>query len=194
MAASANHPELKGTRVCLRRPTRRDARSLLRLKRSSRAHLTPWEATPHGGADPFSMRWFDGFLRTSHTVQSRRFLVCRSDDGEIVGQLGLGGIVRGAVQSCYLGYWIGSTFEGQGLMSEAVRLALAHAFGPLGLHRVEANVIPRNRRSASLVRRLGFRPEGLARRYLRIAGRWQDHVHWAITAEEWRRGVRSKPG
>jgi len=75
-------------------------------------------------------------------------------------------------------------------MSEAVRLALRHAFMKLKLHRVEANVVPRNRASKGLVKKLGFRYEGTAKRYLRIAGKWQDHEHWAMTVEEWRESAR----
>jgi ribosomal-protein-alanine N-acetyltransferase len=104
-----------------------------------------------------------------------------------MGVLSLSNIVRGAFQSAYLGYWIGKPFARQGYMTEAMRLALNLAFGPLGLHRVEANIIPRNRASIALVKKLGFRNEGTAMRYLRIDGRWQDHEHWALTIEDWAR-------
>jgi ribosomal-protein-alanine N-acetyltransferase len=94
------------------------------------------------------------------------------------------GIIRGSFQSSYVGYWIGRPFAGHGFMTEALGLVLVFAFRTLGLHRVEANIIPGNRASLRLVKRLGFRYEGTAVRYLRINGRWQDHEHWAITADE----------
>jgi len=72
-------------------------------------------------------------------------------------------------------------------MTEALALALANAFGPLGLHRVEANIMPKNRASIALVRRAGFRREGYSPGYLEIAGRWAGHERWALTVEEWRR-------
>jgi len=76
-------------------------------------------------------------------------------------------------------------------MTEALALVLREAFGPLRLHRVEANIQPGNRASIGLVRRAGFRREGLSRRYLKIGGRWRDHERWALTVEDWRRRRRS---
>lgn len=175
-----------GDLVLLRFPRPADRHEFLSLRRRSRAFLTPWEATPTDDYDPFSPAKFAEFLRSSRLKRSRRFLICDRASGRIVGALGLGEIARGAFQSCYLGYWIGRPFARRGFGSEAVRLALAYAFDTLHLHRVEANIIPANAPSLALVRRLGFRHEGTARRYLRIAGRWQDHEHWAMTVEDWR--------
>jgi ribosomal-protein-alanine N-acetyltransferase len=77
-------------------------------------------------------------------------------------------------------------------MSAGLELVLARAFGELGLHRLEANIQPKNLRSKELVRRSGFRCEGLSPRYLKIAGRWRDHERWAITVEDRRRTPRSR--
>jgi ribosomal-protein-alanine N-acetyltransferase len=178
---------MQGERVFLRYPAASDRAEYLAVRRRSRAFLAPWEATPIGGPGPFSAADFDRLMKSRRTESSHRLLVCGTSDGTILGQVSLGGIVRGAFQSAFLGYWIGEEHSRQGFMSEAVSLALDAAFGPLGLHRVEANIIPDNRASLRLVKKLGFRFEGLALRYLRIAGRWQDHQHWAITAEEWPR-------
>ena len=96
-------------------------------------------------------------------------------------------IVRGPAQSAFLGYWIGARYARQGYMTEALQLALRHAFRVLRLHRVEANIMPANRASIALVRRAGFQREGYSTRYLKIAGRWADHERWALTVEDWRR-------
>ena len=96
-------------------------------------------------------------------------------------------IFHGNFCSAYLGYYAGATFMGQGYMSEGLRLVLRHAFGALGLHRLEANIQPKNRASIHLVRRAGFRREGFSSRYLKVLGRWRDHERWAITAEAFRR-------
>ena len=77
-------------------------------------------------------------------------------------------------------------------MTDALPLVLDHAFGALGLHRVEANIMPTNRPSLALVRRAGFRREGLSPRYLKIAGRWRDHERWALLAEDWQRARPSR--
>src|SRR6266566_1180875 len=82
--------------------------------------------------------------------------------------------------------WIGVRHARQGYMTEALPLALRHAFRTLRLHRVEANILPVNRASLALVRRAGFRREGYSPRYLEIAGRWADHERWALLAEDWR--------
>jgi [ribosomal protein S5]-alanine N-acetyltransferase len=93
--------------------------------------------------------------------------------------------VRGPSQSAFLGYWIGAPYARQGYMTEALQLALRHAFGVLKLHRVEANIMPANRASIALVKRAGFRREGYSPRYLKIAGHWADHERWALAAEDW---------
>jgi [ribosomal protein S5]-alanine N-acetyltransferase len=78
-------------------------------------------------------------------------------------------------------------------MREALHLALRHAFGPLRLHRVEANIQPGNAPSRALVRRAGFRREGFSPRYLKIGGRWRDHERWALVCEDWRAAARTNP-
>ncbi|MBI3725865.1 GNAT family N-acetyltransferase [bacterium] len=91
---------------------------------------------------------------------------------------------RGPFRNAHLGYWIDREHQGRGLTTEAVRLLLAFAFGPLALHRVQAAVMPRNRASCRVLEKAGFRREGLARRYLMIDGKWRDHLIYAITIEE----------
>ncbi len=113
--------------------------------------------------------------------------VYRRDDDALLGVINLSHIVHGVFQSAYLGYYIGAPYAGQGFMREGLALAIGHAFGRLGLHRLEANIQPANHRSIDLMRSLGFQCEGLARRYLKLAGRWRDHEHWVLLAEDWRR-------
>ena len=113
-------------------------------------------------------------------------------DGAILGSINLSEIVRGPFESAYIGYQIGAPFARQGYMTEALSLALRIAFSRLRLHRVEANIQPRNVASVALARRAGFRREGLSRRYLKIGGRWRDHERWALLAEEWRADRRPR--
>lgn len=130
--------------------------------------------------------------------EDRRFDIRRVPDGTIVGSVEISRIARGNFQSACLGYAILPEHRGQGYMTEALQLALRHAFRSLRLHRVEANVEPGNEASLALVRQAGFTREGFSRRYLKIGGRWRDHERWALLAEDWRpskrsaaRGVRS---
>ena len=136
---------------------------------------------------PVSARGWAVYLARRRRPDAPGYLICRRSDSAIVGGININEIVRGVFRSGYLGYQIGAPYARQGYMTEALALVLRQAFGPLRLHRVEANIQPGNRASIALVRRAGFRLEGLSRRYLKIGGRWRDHERWALTVEEWRR-------
>jgi [ribosomal protein S5]-alanine N-acetyltransferase len=173
-----------GRRVYLRRPTRRDQDEYLTLRRRSADFLKRWEpAAPRGKR---AAKLFAEWLRSGRGGRHEKLLICRREDGAILGAVNLNEIVRGPAQSAFLGYWIGAAHARQGYMTEALQLALRHGFGILKLHRVEANILPVNRPSIALVRRAGFRREGYSPRYLRIAGGWADHERWALLSERWR--------
>jgi ribosomal-protein-alanine N-acetyltransferase len=114
-----------------------------------------------------------------------QFLVCRASDEAIVGAVSVSGLERGAFHSAHLGWWVGAAHVRRGYTTEAVALLVDHCFRRLRLHRVEANIRPENVPSIRLARRVGFRREGLAKRFLEIDGAWRDHERWAITVEEW---------
>ena len=92
---------------------------------------------------------------------------------------------RSSFQNAYVGYWIDEALAGRGLMPEAVVVLARFAFEELGLHRLQISIIPRNAASRRVPEKLGLRDEGIAVRYLEINGIWEDHVRYAITAEEW---------
>lgn len=110
-------------------------------------------------------------------------------DGRFCGQVTVGGIQRGAMCSGWVGYWVSSEQSGRGVASAAVALAVAHALGPVNLHRVEATIDPDNAASRAVVSHIGMREEGLLRRYLDIFGQWRDHLLYAMTAEELPGGI-----
>jgi ribosomal-protein-alanine N-acetyltransferase len=114
-------------------------------------------------------------------------IVRRREDGEIVGFFNLSQIIRGDLQSAFLGFGGVLGYESQGYMTEGMRLVLRRSFTELRLHRLEANIQPANERSIALVRRCGFVNEGFSARYLKVGGRWRDHEHWATYSEHWRR-------
>jgi ribosomal-protein-alanine N-acetyltransferase len=156
----------------------------VRLARASRGLHRRWVDAP---ADASAFR---SFLHRSRLPSVRTFLVVRREDRAIVGVFRLSQIFLGNFRSAYLGYWVGAPYAGQGYMTEGMALLLRHAFGPLRLHRVEANLQPGNVASRALVRRAGFRREGFSPRYLKVAGRWRDHERWAITVEDFRASSR----
>jgi ribosomal-protein-alanine N-acetyltransferase len=110
----------------------------------------------------------------------------RTDDGALAGVITISEIVLGSFQSGYLAYYAFAPHHRQGHMRDGVRAVLREVFREHRLHRLEANIQPDNEPSRALVRRLGFRCEGLSPKYLKIGGRWRDHERWAITVEDWR--------
>jgi ribosomal-protein-alanine N-acetyltransferase len=148
------------------------------------AHLARWSPpAPPGG---HTEAWWSGklpalTLEFERGQSARWVLFAREGDaGEAIGTANVSQIMRGPFQAAYLGYQVARRHEGQGLMAEALRAVVAHAFGDLRLHRLMANHVPENERSSRLLRRLGFVEEGLARGYLFIGGAWRDHVLTAL--------------
>jgi ribosomal-protein-alanine N-acetyltransferase len=163
-----------------------DAPALLAVRLRNRAFLAPWEPLR-------DERWFRLGTQEEHVRaalrerdEGRALPFAIEVDGTLVGGVNLNVIVRGVFDNAYLGYWLDEAHGGRGIATEAVRQAVSHAFGPGGLHRVQAAVIPRNAASLRLLEKLGFRLEGYAERYLRINGVWEDHRIFAVTREEWR--------
>jgi ribosomal-protein-alanine N-acetyltransferase len=109
------------------------------------------------------------------------------------GVININEIVRGAMCSGALGYYAFAPSSGLGLMTSGLVLVVKRAFSRHGLHRLEANIQPENERSLRLVRRLGFRFEGVGRRLLKVGGSWKDHERWALTVEDWRAHRKAPP-
>lgn len=174
-------------RVRLAPPTPADAGAFVAAVLASRKLHGAWVAPP---ANPAAYRAWLARL----AVQPERnalLLARRIDDGALVGTIHFSEIVRGLFQNAYVGYYAFAPHAGQGYMSEGFALALDVAFRDLGLHRVEANVQPTNARSVALAERVGFVREGYSRRYVKVAGRWRDHVRFALLAEDWPKARRA---
>ena len=177
-------------RLCARLATREGAAEVARFYADNRDHLQPWSPTFHQGM--FSEEfWAEEVERRRLDFEggreARAFLYLRDHPGRVVGNLALAPIVRGALHATTLGYSLAADAQGHGYMLEAVRGAVRYAFGPQSLHRVMADYMPRNRRSAAVLRQAGFVVEGYARDFLRINGRWEDHILTAITNPGWGR-------
>jgi ribosomal-protein-alanine N-acetyltransferase len=174
-------------RILLRHPASNDRDELTGLLSSSRDHLIPWWSTSERfddeGFDPDNI--FDRLLATSKLDSSLRFLICVKPLGAITGAISVNNIARGAFDSCCLGYWLGAPYIKRGFATEAMALALRFIFREMKLHRCEANIMPHNEPSMALAKRMHFRNEGLGLRYIRINYRWEDHVRWAMTVEDY---------
>ena len=184
-------------RLVLRPPRASDVPELRQLLRANVDHLRPWEPAPVPGEDPTSLT-----AVTNRVTRQRRdwkrgdaytlLMTLRGRGERIVGRINLGGILRGAFQNAYVGYWIDRENQGRGLMTEGVQGTLAFAFDAAKLHRVQIAIMPRNAASLRVMEKVGARREGLAERYLQIAGSWEDHVLFAVTREEWEK-KRDRP-
>jgi [ribosomal protein S5]-alanine N-acetyltransferase len=178
--------------VYLRPPARADTAVFLAAVKASRGLHLGW-VQPPASAERYAafVARYGAHARTDPRERTHAgYLVLRRDDDALVGVFNLSEIVRGAFQSGYLGYYSFAPHAGAGYMSGGLALVLAASFRTLRLHRVEANVQPTNARSIALVERAGFVREGYSRRYVKIAGRWRDHVRFALLAEDWRESVR----
>lgn len=181
--------ELRGRRVTLRPLVLADFPEWNEVRLRCEDWLVRWEPRrPTNQPDPYRDR--DAFaIRCSARQRERQagvgFGFGIFVEGRFRGEINISAIQRGAFQSAYVGYWIDQAVAGRGLMPEAVVVCCRFAFEQLHLHRLQISVVPRNTASRRVPEKLGIRDEGIAERYLEIAGVWEDHVRYAITAEEW---------
>jgi ribosomal-protein-alanine N-acetyltransferase len=171
------------------RPIRlRDARALERELVEGRSWMREWEATSPRGAVGFDTRGsIRALQQNARNGQGLPFVI--EVDGQLAGQLNVTAISYGSLSSATIGYWIAERFAGRSATPIAVALATDHCFQALGLHRMEICIRPENQKSLRVVEKLGFRYEGLKRRYIHINGDWRDHFCFALITEEVPQGV-----
>ncbi|GAA3630461.1 GNAT family protein [Kineosporia mesophila] len=190
--------ELSDGLITLRPLRRRDAKSWNAVRSANAEWLAPWEAThPEGAGRPLTfgamVRSFDREARAGRMIP----LAVQLHD-RLVGQVSVSGIVWGSLRSGQIGYWVDRSVAGQGITPTAVAMMVDHCIFGLGMHRLEVNIRPENAASLRVVEKLGFRSEGIRRRYLHIDGAWRDHATFAVTADDvpggmltrWRRSQR----
>jgi ribosomal-protein-alanine N-acetyltransferase len=179
--------ELTGERVSIRPFTDEDAQALLELRTRNRGFFGPFE--PSSVVVPTTLKAqlerFGSEFADWNEGRGYVWGIFRRDDGGLAGRISFSHLSRAAWQNAVLGYFVDEAQNGRGYATDAVRLALRFAFEHAGLHRVQAGVMPRNERSVRVLTKAGFRQEGVALRYLEIAGFWEDHIIFAMTREEW---------
>lgn len=166
----------------------KDARALQEELLSNRSWLRPWEATSPDGPVSFDMRLGIRRLLQQYRDGSGVPFVMEWE-GEVVGQLNVWGIARGSLASGTIGYWVSKRFAGRGITPTSVALATDICFRELRLHRMEICIRPENSASLRVVEKLGFRYEGLRRRYIHINNDWRDHYAFALVRDEVPDGV-----
>ncbi len=164
-----------------------DAEALLGLRLKNRSFLAPFE--PQRPARLFTLSEQRRELEEEALARTddRRYVfgIFLNDDRSLVGRISVDNVVRGAWQNATLGYFVDQDHNGRGIGTAAVTDAVRFAFEEAGLHRVQAGVMPRNVASIRVLEKVGFRFEGVSKRYLQINGVWEDHNMYAITVEEW---------
>jgi [ribosomal protein S5]-alanine N-acetyltransferase len=175
-----------GRGLFLRPPDMSDYPAWAELRDASSAHLQPWE--PQWAEDELSRNAFRRrlrlYARDLHDDHGYALFIFRARDMTLLGGLTLSNIRRGVAQAGSLGYWVGEPFAGQGYMTEAVRAIVPFAFERLRLHRIEAACLANNAASMRVLEKTGFQREGLARKYLKINARWQDHVLFGLIEDD----------
>jgi ribosomal-protein-alanine N-acetyltransferase len=173
--------------VELRPPRLFDGGAWSRIRIRERSHLENWEPSAPGsweernGVLAWPSQW-SALRSLARRGQTLPFMIML--DGVLAGQITIGNVLRGSLRSAWVGYWVDSEVTGGGVATAATALVVDHGFRQAGLHRVEATVRPENAPSIRVLTKLGFREEGLFRRYLDVAGGWRDHICFAMTAEE----------
>jgi [ribosomal protein S5]-alanine N-acetyltransferase len=185
-------PTLFHRLVVVRGVRMRDARALEKCLGDNREWLSPWEATAPfirtGGINAKAS--IKGLLRAAKEGTALPLVL--EADGEVVGQLNVSQITYGSLSSASLGYWVIESVAGRGITPVAVALATDYLFFEKGLHRMEVCIRPENTASLRVVEKLGFRYEGLRRRYIHIDGKWADHFCFALVVEEVPRGILAR--
>ena len=173
-----------GVDIVLRPLALGDGPAFQSVRRANAAWLEPWDATSPDPAAP--ARSFEELVAAydADAAAGRALPLVIEVDGRLVGQVNAGTVVLGSFRSCYVGYWVSRSVAGRMVVPTALALVGDHLFGRIGLHRIEINIRPENEASLSVVRKLGFREEGLRPHYLHIAGAWRDHVSFALTTED----------
>jgi [ribosomal protein S5]-alanine N-acetyltransferase len=178
--------------VTLRPLRQRDSRQWRAVRSANAEWLAPWEAT-HPDASSQAPTFAQMVRAFGREARAGRMLPFAVDyEGELVGQLTVSGIAWGSLRSGQIGYWVDRRVAGRGIIPAAVATVVDHCFFTVGLHRLEVNIRPENAASLRVVHKLGFRPEGLRRRYLHIDGAWRDHATFAITVEEIPEGMLTR--
>jgi RimJ/RimL family protein N-acetyltransferase len=164
--------------ITIREPQLSDESAFLDAMQHSKNLHHPWVKAP------LTSQEFQEYLARCSQQNQKSYLVITNDQN-IAGVYNISEIVRGLFQSAYLGFYAVAGYTGKGYMSSGLKLTLNQVFTTLGLHRLEANIQPRNINSINLVKANGFKKEGYSPRYLKITGVWCDHERWAITYEDW---------
>lgn len=181
-------PQLESDRTIIRLAERDDVPAILHYYTENKDHLVPFN--PSTSAEFYTESYWcqeveARFVAFKSDQSLKLFLFKKENPKAIIGIINFSNFIRGAFQSCTLGYSVAAAQQGKGYMTEALKIAISYVFDELNMHRIMAGYLPHNQRSGRLLKRLGFVVEGYARDYLLINGQWQDHILTSLTNYKW---------
>jgi len=174
-------------RLVLKVLDEKDANIVLEYYLRNKDFLEEWEAKK--SEEYYTLNYHKKMLQNDYSSfiygDSLRFWIFKKEDlNNTIGSVGFNNIIRGAFLSCHLGYKLDKDEINNGFITEAIEKGIEIVFKEYGLHRIEANIMPKNKRSLRVVEKLGFYDEGLAKKYLKINDKWEDHIHMVLLNEE----------
>lgn len=177
--------------MILRLANQEDVPEIVAYYAKNKDYLAPFEPlrSPAFYAESYWYKEVKECLDAFAASQSLKLFLFKRNSKGIIGSINFANFVRGAFQSCTLGYSLAEGEQGKGYMTEALKVAISYVFTKLNIHRIMANYLPHNQRSGRLLKRLGFVVEGYARDYLMINGQWQDHILTSSTNPNWKPDV-----
>lgn len=185
LSAKKTKPQIETPRTFLCLPEIKNTNAFLHYYKKNKAYLEPWEVEKN--ANFYTKNHFQAMTKHVHYLfhqgEAVRLIIMNKDKTKVIGICNFTSVIRGIAQSCYLGYAIDEDFQGQGYMKEAAAAAINYMFEQWRIHRIMAHYMPHNKKSAILLKSLGFVEEGYAKACFKVAGKWQDHVLTAKIAE-----------
>lgn len=182
-------PVLLTSRLIVRLLQQNDTNAIVNYYVENRAFLEPFEPFRPSNfytRDFWAQQIEKSIIEFGYDRSLRLFLFKKDEPRKIIGAVNFTNISQGILYSCSLGYSLAENEQGHGYMNEALKTAIEYVFNELNMHRISANYMPHNRRSANVLRKLGFAIEGYARDYLLINGKWEDHIRSSLINENWR--------
>lgn len=177
--------EMKRNGILVKFPESFEAESMLRLQVRNRDFFHTFIPLRDDGF--YTLEGQSNLIRTNNEKrkldQQYSFGIYLIENEELIGIVTLSEVLRGPLQSCFIGYYLDQQYNGKGYMTDAVRLAVSYAFNELKLHRIEAGVMPHNIGSMKVLEKAGFHKEGIAKKNVKINGKWEDHQVLAIVNE-----------
>lgn len=156
---------------------------IVRFINRNKEFLQEWE--PERTADyftkPYQLKQIEAEKKLIENGQLYKYWIIKN--GRVIGSIALNNVIYGAFESCHLGYRMDEQEQGKGYMTEALEAVMTYAFTEFRLHRIEANIMPRNLASIRVVEKAGFNYEGISKKYLKINGKWEDHIHMVALNE-----------